>query len=130
MSNDNEFFYKQLSEKLENPEIDKKLASYKKKIEKLLDCNVDFTFLSDSDKEKMDKFEAELEFAIDSETSVVDTGNEYVTLDKLKEILKLEDGDKNVYIDPLHLKKGMFPIKELMIVGMDNYVILIPRNIE
>jgi len=122
MYNEEEFYrkrYEEVSKKLADPVISNKIDNYITKISKLVNCDVElnFTFLPHME-----------DYAEKQESG------EYVVPDaptmKLQEVKnhlnKEDDGNLNVYIDPIYLTDGVNEICDILITTDENRMIIVP----
>jgi hypothetical protein len=130
----NEEFYQNLRKKLSNKKTLKTLDYHKRMIEELMDCAIDIQFISESELREMELMDQKLK---DTLSEIHDLGlhesapnDEFkaLRLKDLKEMLTKENEDQKVFIDPIYLKSGMNPLHDMLLVGMDQYVILLPKS--
>lgn len=127
-----EDFYKNLKKKLSNKRVVKSLEYHRRMIEEIMECSIDIQFISDEELMEMEamnqKLKQTLEDVDELATSNINNESQAITLKDLKKMLTRENEDQKVFIDPIYLSNGMNPLNNMILVGMDNYVILIPKS--
>lgn len=131
----NEEFYEKLRKKLSNKRVIKQVDGLKQQIEAIMGCSVDIQFLSQDDQDEINKLNEKLkdtfeqinELGLDS-SKTVKLEIPAMTVKDLKSMLVRENEHQKIFIDPVYLKSGMNPLNNAILIGMDDYVILIPKS--
>lgn len=122
IEDENEEYQRRMAEvnkRLEDEAVTKKIDGYLAKISKLVGCEVELIF--------------KVEPYLDDYLEMQDSDDFYIpklpTL-KLHEFVdhlqRERDGNLNVYIDPLHLSKGVNEIKDVLITTQNSTLIIVP----
>jgi hypothetical protein len=116
-----ELFYENIKRKLTDPTVIKKIYNAKRDIEHALGCQIIISIANVEEEYAEELFNSLNNIGIDNKTNSMKLG--FVV-----DYLSTEDRDLNVYIDALHLKPGVNPLSNLVLVAMDGYIILVPKN--
>jgi hypothetical protein len=120
-SEEPEIFYENLKRKLSDEVVIKKIYNAKREIEHTLGCQIVLSVANVEEEYAEDIFNSLNNIGIDKKSNSMKLGF-------LIDYLSSENKDLNVYIDPLHLKPGVNPLTNLVLVAMDDYIILVPKN--
>lgn len=110
--------YSEMEKKLSDPKVSDKIDGYLRKISKLVDCAVEINFIIIPHVEKYEEVQDSEDYEIP----------EFPTM-KLRDFishLQKEDGDMDVYVDPIYLKKGVNQIIDILITTQENKMIVVP----
>ena len=110
--------YNEMEKKLSDPKVSDKIDGYLRKISKLVDCAVEINFIIIPHVEKYEEIQGSDDYEIP----------EFPTM-KLRDFIKhlqKEDGDMDVYVDPIYLKKGVNQIIDILITTDENKMIVVP----
>jgi hypothetical protein len=118
---DYEEFYSKIKSKMNDEKVVKKIYNAKREIEHALECQIIISIPNISDEHQEDVFNTLNNMGIDPKTNTMKLGY-------LVDYLSSEDKELKVYIDALHIKPGVNPLTNLILVAMDDYVILVPKN--
>lgn len=118
---DNEAFFQSVKDKLLNPEILEKIYHAKFDIEKALDCQVIISVPNIEKKYAEEIFNLMNNIGIDKKSGAMKLGY-------LVDILAREPRDLNVCMDTLHFEKGVNQLKDIIIIPMEGYIVLIPKS--
>jgi hypothetical protein len=114
--------YREMEVKLSDDKILAKIDGHLKKISKLVDCGVEINFIIMPHVENYEEIQERDDYEIP----------EFPTM-KLKhfiEHLKKEDGEMDVYVDPIYLKKGVNAIVDVLITTTEEKMIIVPIAIK
>jgi len=117
-----EIFFENLKRRLTDPKVIKKIYDSKREIEDALGCQIIISVSNVEEEYAEELFNSLNNIGIDKESNTMKLGF-------LIDYLQSEDRDLNVYLDPLHLKPGVNPLTNLVLVAMDGYIILVPKNV-
>jgi hypothetical protein len=104
--------YEEVQEKLNDPEINRKVENHLKKISKLVDCGVELNFVVMPHVENYEEIQDSDDYEIPDQPTM-----------KLRDFithLQSESGDMDVYVDPIYLKKGVNQIIDILITTTDS----------
>lgn len=116
-----EMFYQEIKRKLHDEGVMKKIYNAKRDIESALGAQIIISIPNLNEEYAEEVFESLNNIGIDKATNTMKLGF-------LIDYLNSESSDLKVYIDALHLKPGVNPLTNLVLVAMDDYIILVPKN--
>ena len=120
---DEEFIF-ELKRKLNDKAIMRNLVKHKTEIEKMLGCQILISIPDLSSELQEEVFDRINNTGIDRKTNTL----KYSYLIEFLSKELRDDIDYNVYIDPIHLTEGLNPLSNIVLVPMDDYIILVPKN--
>lgn len=116
-----EIFYEKLKTKLADEAVLRRIYNAKRDIETTLGTQIVIQIPNMYEEYADDIFNALNNMGIDKHTNTMKLGF-------LIDYLSSENPNLKVYIDPIHLKEGLNPMSNLVLVAMDDYIILVPKN--
>ena len=124
--NDKEYFEKQIKKiqsKLENnSNLKEELDNHIKRIEEIFETNIEVNILIYKDIEEyksvFNSYEIEDNYEPNEKT---------MSLKDLIDCLKKEENNLKVAIDPIYLNEGVNEINDLLLVGLDKEIIIVPK---
>lgn len=104
-----------------NKEVKRKLEGYIEKIQKLVDCDIDITFIPDDpfEKDYMDNLTG---YEMDEDFEEQET----LTLEKFLTFFSDEEKSMKLSIDPIYLHEKLNNIEDVIITTLDDRIILVP----
>jgi hypothetical protein len=116
-----QIFFENLKRKLDDEKIVKKIYDSKREIENALGCQIIISIANVEEEYAEEIFNSINNIGIDKSTNTMKLGF-------LIDYLSSEDKNLGVYIDPIHLKTGLNPLANMVLVPMDDYIILVPKS--
>lgn len=124
MENDNfDDYMDRLKIKLDkNPELSDKIEEYKDKLSKIFETDIDITL---NFSENIESYRNVLNDY--DEDGLLDSNDEQsMVLSEFIEMLQTEKGNLKLSFDPLHMKKGINNINNMLITTYDDTIIIVP----